>query len=94
MRPPTASGRIDMPLSLTAGLALAAFFLGDRRQKEQGRGGWPWFLAAYLAVGVGLLLKGPIAAVLPGGVALAWLALEGDWRPRRWAGSASGSGRW
>jgi 4-amino-4-deoxy-L-arabinose transferase-like glycosyltransferase len=58
-------GRIDMPLTFTVSLALTAFYQGRCRLREGGSG-WRWFLVAYLAVGVGLLLKGPIAAVLPG----------------------------
>jgi 4-amino-4-deoxy-L-arabinose transferase-like glycosyltransferase len=53
-------GRIDMPLTLTVTLALAGFHLG-----QLWRGGWRWSLLAYVALGVGLLLKGPIAVVLP-----------------------------
>src|SRR5947209_3535276 len=70
-------GRIDMPLTLTAALALAGFYLGHERLRvANGRGAWRWFLASYLAVAVGLLLKGPIAAVLPGVVAAAYLVVE------------------
>jgi 4-amino-4-deoxy-L-arabinose transferase-like glycosyltransferase len=59
-------GRIDMPLTFTVALALAGFYLGRCRLRErEGRGAWRWFLIAYLAVGVGLLLKGPIAVALP-----------------------------
>ncbi|MCI0460340.1 MAG: glycosyltransferase family 39 protein, partial [Gemmataceae bacterium] len=68
-------GRIDMPLTLTVALTLAGFYLGQCRRLE-GRGGWPCFLLAYVAVGAGLLLKGPLAAVLPT-VAIALSAL---WR--------------
>jgi 4-amino-4-deoxy-L-arabinose transferase-like glycosyltransferase len=55
-------GRIDMPLTLTIMLTLTGAYLAGSEQGV-GRG---WLLLAYLAVAVGLLLKGPIAAVLPG----------------------------
>ncbi len=47
-------GRIDMPLAFAVSLTLAGFY--TRR-----------LLPAYLAVAVGVLLKGPIAVVLPAG---------------------------
>src|SRR2546423_12272081 len=56
-----------MPLAFTTSVALAAFYLGDCRRRE-GRGAWAWLLAGYVAVGLGVLLKGPIAGGLPGGV--------------------------
>ncbi len=74
-------GRIDMPLTLTVALALAGFHLGQCR-REEGRGGWPCFLFAYVGVGVGLLLKGPIAAVLPAVVVAVYALLDrGAGRP-------------
>lgn len=57
-------GRIDMPLTLAVSLAVVGAYLGECRRCE-GRGAWRWFLLGYAAVGVGLMLKGPIAAVLP-----------------------------
>jgi 4-amino-4-deoxy-L-arabinose transferase-like glycosyltransferase len=68
-------GRIDMPLTFTVALAMVGFYLGCCRQRA-GLGGWRWLLLAYLAVGVGLLLKGPIAAVLPAVAACAYVLLE------------------
>src|SRR5262249_12353371 len=45
-------------------------------------------LTAYLAVASAVLLKGPIGAVLPGAVGLAYLLAEGElpvpWRLRAW----------
>lgn len=49
------TGRIDMPLTLAVTLALAGFYLGQRR----------WSLLAYCSIAAGILLKGPIALVLP-----------------------------
>jgi 4-amino-4-deoxy-L-arabinose transferase-like glycosyltransferase len=68
-------GRIDMPLTFTVSLALAGFSLGRCRQRE-GRRAWPFFALMYGAVSVGLLLKGPIAAVLPAVVGCAQLLSE------------------
>jgi 4-amino-4-deoxy-L-arabinose transferase-like glycosyltransferase len=76
-------GRIDMPLTLTVSLALAGFWLGQCRQREHGGGAWPWFLLAYVAVAAGLLLKGPIAAVLPAAVVGLHLVVERGLRARR-----------
>lgn len=55
-------GRIDMPLTFTVTLALGSFHLGNLPGAARIR----WHALGYTAVGVGLLLKGPIAAVLPG----------------------------
>src|SRR5262249_26152439 len=66
-------GRIDMPLTLTTAVALLGFY----RAWEGSRRG---LVAAYLAIAAGVLLKGPIAVVLPLGVAGAWLLLHRDWR--------------
>jgi 4-amino-4-deoxy-L-arabinose transferase-like glycosyltransferase len=49
-------GRIDMPLTLTTVVALGCLYLGDRT--------WPWQVIAYVALGLGVLLKGPIAVAL------------------------------
>lgn len=62
-------GRIDMPLTFTTTLVLGGFYLGSRRGPS-----WPWFLGAYLGLGLGLLLKGPIALALPAAAA-GWLLL-------------------
>jgi 4-amino-4-deoxy-L-arabinose transferase-like glycosyltransferase len=83
------TGRIDMPLTLTIGVALGGFFLGQRRRRDQGgRGAWPWLLPAYGAMAAAVLLKGPIGMVLPVAVAGVWLLVEGElpapWRWRRW----------
>ncbi|MBI2807152.1 MAG: glycosyltransferase family 39 protein [Planctomycetes bacterium] len=56
-------GRIDMPLTLTITVALGASYLG----RLEGR--WFWHALGYTAVGLGMLLKGPIALVLPALVA-------------------------
>jgi 4-amino-4-deoxy-L-arabinose transferase-like glycosyltransferase len=72
-------GRIDMPLTFTVTLALVAFYVGKEQLRARPlRAGWPWFFIGYFAVAVGVLLKGPIAAVLPAVVAAITLLVE--WR--------------
>jgi 4-amino-4-deoxy-L-arabinose transferase-like glycosyltransferase len=65
------TGRIDMPLTLTVSLSVIAAVQGiERFRLRGGRAGWWWLLVAYLSVAAGVLLKGPIAVVLPGVVLL------------------------
>ncbi len=66
-------GRIDMPLTFVVAVALGAFYIGKDRLR---RGAWRWFLICYVAVAVGVLLKGPIAIILPGVVVAISLVLE------------------
>lgn len=86
-------GRIDMPLTLTVGLAVGAGHLARVGRHRVG-----WLLAVYLAVAAGVLLKGPIGAVLPAAVAGTHLLLEGElpapWRPRAWLGLLHRLGLW
>jgi 4-amino-4-deoxy-L-arabinose transferase-like glycosyltransferase len=65
-------GRVDMPLTFTVALALGGFLLGAREGKRR------WFLLAYTALGFGLLVKGPIAVILPAMVVASSLAI--GWR--------------
>jgi 4-amino-4-deoxy-L-arabinose transferase-like glycosyltransferase len=86
-------GRIDMPLTLTVALALGGGYLARR-----GRHVLAWQLLAYLAVAAGLLLKGPIGAVLPATAFAAHLLAEGEvpapWRPRAWLRLLHRHGLW
>jgi 4-amino-4-deoxy-L-arabinose transferase-like glycosyltransferase len=99
-------GRIDMPLTLTVTVAAGAFYLARRRMSFSPR---PRFggegqrvrglllLAGYVALALGILLKGPIAFVLPVAIVAAHLLVEGDLRPsrwRRWGRLASSLGLW
>lgn len=66
-------GRIDMPLTMAITFALGGFHLGCRgdvsRLQRLG-----WHFGSYTWLAVGLLLKGPIAVVLPAVVVLfVWL---------------------
>ncbi len=63
-------GRVDMPLTLTVTVALGGFWLARRA------GGRGWMLLGYAAVALGMLLKGPIAAVLPLSVIIVWRLSE------------------
>lgn len=63
-------GRIDMPLTFTVTTALVCFFLGGAS--------WRWRAAGYVAMGVGVLLKGPIALVLVGAVSFAMIVVSDD----------------
>jgi 4-amino-4-deoxy-L-arabinose transferase-like glycosyltransferase len=89
-------GRIDMPLTLTTTVALAGFDLGLRRCREQSaKGASAWYLLAYLALSAGLLLKGPIALVLPAAVAAAagaWSLVRGRWLAARLGESSPAAG--
>jgi 4-amino-4-deoxy-L-arabinose transferase-like glycosyltransferase len=63
-------GRIDMPLTLTTSLSLFGFYSASLCREEQSeKKAWLWFLLAYVAVAAGVMLKGPIAIVLPAVVA-------------------------
>ncbi len=63
-------GRIDMPLTLAVTAALGCFYLGGAS--------WRWRAGGYVAVACGMLLKGPIAAVLVAGVAAALMVADAD----------------
>jgi 4-amino-4-deoxy-L-arabinose transferase-like glycosyltransferase len=86
-------GRIDMPLTLTVGLAVGGVYLARKAPRPAG-----WLLLAYLAVAAGLLLKGPIAAALPAAVVGAHLLAEGElpppWQVRRWLDLGRRLGVW
>jgi 4-amino-4-deoxy-L-arabinose transferase-like glycosyltransferase len=62
-------GRIDMPLTLSVTLALGAFYLARGRERHTRL---PLLGLAYLAIAAGVLLKGPIALVLPAVTAIGY----------------------
>jgi 4-amino-4-deoxy-L-arabinose transferase-like glycosyltransferase len=99
-------GRIDMPLTLTVGVAVGAGYLA-RTRKEYSVLSTQYsvlcpptilLLLAYLAVAAGVLLKGPIGAVLPAAAVAAHLLIEGalppPWRGRAWLRLAHELGLW
>jgi 4-amino-4-deoxy-L-arabinose transferase-like glycosyltransferase len=61
---------IDVYTAMFLGLALLAFLMAERQPDERRR----WLIAMYVAVGLGVLTKGPVAVVVP---ALAFLAYLG-----------------
>ncbi len=79
---------IDMWVTMFMALTLLCFMLAERDPEKRGR----FLLLMYVAVGLGMLTKGPVAAVLPALTFLIWLALRrrlGDiWRMRPLAGAA------
>lgn len=77
---------LDMPLSGLMNLSLAAFWLAYAKP-EQRRA---WVVAFYVATGLAVLVKGPVAAVLNGGAMVLFLLLRGEWRALRWALSPPG----
>lgn len=77
-------GRIDLPLTLTITVALGSFFLASREGAARLR----WQALGYASLGVGLLLKGPIAVVLPAVVAACGFAF--GWGPASAKRQASG----
>jgi 4-amino-4-deoxy-L-arabinose transferase-like glycosyltransferase len=89
-------GRIDMPLTLAVGVALCGFYLKFSGHPRGGvssapvrvRGRIGYLLAAYLALAIGILLKGPIALVLAAAVVAFFLLIERElpvpWHVRRW----------
>jgi 4-amino-4-deoxy-L-arabinose transferase-like glycosyltransferase len=72
-------GRIDMPLTFALTVALGSFHIGRTAMPAR-----RWFLLGFTALGAGVLLKGPIALVLP---ALVWLTQgRAAWRELPWWG--------
>lgn len=70
-------GRIDMPLASSVTIALTAFHLGNLADNSR-HGRWAWHGFGYGMLAIGVLLKGPIALVLPGMIAgTCWLLQAG-----------------
>ena len=63
---------IDLWVTMFMGLTLLCFFLAERYPQRRKR----YLLLMYVAVGLGMLTKGPVAVVLPALVFLVWLATE------------------
>jgi 4-amino-4-deoxy-L-arabinose transferase-like glycosyltransferase len=79
-------GRIDLPLTLTVGVAVGAIYLS--RTSYNSSRAILILLIAYVSIAMGVLLKGPIGAVLPAAVIGLHLLIEGElpppWRWREW----------
>jgi 4-amino-4-deoxy-L-arabinose transferase-like glycosyltransferase len=69
----------DVVLTLTIAFAMWAFFRAIDPEEQRSRS---WALGAWAAIGVGMLLKGLIAAVFPLGTAFLYLVFSGEWRHR------------
>jgi 4-amino-4-deoxy-L-arabinose transferase-like glycosyltransferase len=71
----------DPLLMLSLGFALPAFLIVYLEQKERPSAAMPkLLLQAYVALGLGLLAKGPVAGLMPVLVLSAFLTLTGDWK--------------
>ena len=66
----------DILLALFVTLACFAFYRGYSDEARRTK----YFMMMYASVGVAVLAKGPVGAVLPGGVILIFLALQRDLR--------------
>jgi 4-amino-4-deoxy-L-arabinose transferase-like glycosyltransferase len=79
-------GRVDMPLTLTVGMAVGAVYLS--RISRNAPRATSLLLIAYISIAAGVLFKGPIGAVLPAAVIGSHLLIEGQlpppWRGRAW----------
>ena len=63
---------IDVGLTAFMSLALACFVLAERHPEQRRR----WLLLMYVALGLGVLTKGPVAIVLPALACVIWLVWE------------------
>lgn len=63
----------DMPLSFFLTLALASFYTGNIRNDRR------WYLLFYAAMALGLLTKGLVAVVLPGGIIFWYVIFTRKW---------------
>lgn len=79
---------IDMWVTMFMGLTLLGFFLAERYPEKRTR----YLMLMYVATGLGVLTKGPVAIVLPALVFIVWLAvhrrLRDIWRMHVLAGTA------
>jgi 4-amino-4-deoxy-L-arabinose transferase-like glycosyltransferase len=64
----------DMPLTFFLTLAMAAFYMGHTRRDKR------WYLLFYVAMALGLLTKGLVAIVLPGGIIFWYVVFTRQWR--------------
>jgi 4-amino-4-deoxy-L-arabinose transferase-like glycosyltransferase len=63
----------DMPLSFFLTLALASFYTGNIRNDRR------WYMLFYAAMALGLLTKGLVAVVLPGGIIFWYVIFTRKW---------------
>jgi 4-amino-4-deoxy-L-arabinose transferase-like glycosyltransferase len=81
-------GRIDIPLTLTVTVAVAAMYLARASHVVSQLNCFVLLVVAYLSTAAGVMLKGPIGAVLPVAIIGMHLLVEGElpppWKPRAW----------
>ena len=68
---------LDMPLTACLTWAVALAYVAWRQEERRA------LFWAYLAMGLGVLTKGPVAVVLPALIFLVWMILEKQWRQWR-----------
>jgi 4-amino-4-deoxy-L-arabinose transferase-like glycosyltransferase len=92
------TGRIDMVLAFSTGIAMCSFYLGHCcRQTDRQWRACGWLLVAYVALAMGMLLKGPIGLILPlavGGVFVITEVESGRWRLNFWLKNTHRYGLW
>ncbi len=72
---------LDMGLTLFMSATLLCLLLGlGDTQRDSQRTNSPWILAAWASAALAMLSKGLVAIVLPGGVLVAYIILQRDWR--------------
>ena len=64
----------DMPLSAFMTISLVAYFIAHKRESRL------WYLVFYVALALGVLTKGLIAIVLPGGIIFFYILLTRQWK--------------
>ncbi len=77
---------LDMPLTGLMTIALGAFWFAYCSDGCQ----WRWVLVFHGATGLAVLTKGPVAAVLNGGIIVAFLLVRRNWSAFRWLLSPGG----
>lgn len=92
------TARIDMPLTLAVSVTLLGYYISWQAQ-EKGQGpGRLSLLAAYVALAAGILLKGPVAFVLPAATVALHRWWEGKlplpWHGRQLVSTARELGLW
>ena len=70
---------IDIYITFFMSVALACFVLALRRTPHRR---W-WLAGMYVAIGLGVLTKGPVALVLPAAVCGVWIVMERRWSELR-----------
>jgi 4-amino-4-deoxy-L-arabinose transferase-like glycosyltransferase len=71
---------LDMPLTALMTIALGAFWFAYRGASYRR----PFVLLLYAATGLAVLTKGPVAALLNGGIIFVFLLLRREWTALRW----------